>query len=94
MGITTYSCTLTSTCPTSTTVSVTDTAYSCCSTANCNTGTVALTASGISCNVGTTGSTVTATGGCYTSLCQVGNKDLKGQRLRHDNYIGTNGRKE
>ena len=71
LGVTAYTCSLTSTCPTNTTVSGTGIAYSCCSTANCNTGTVAITTSGISCNVGTKGGTVTATSGCTTNLCQV-----------------------
>ena len=63
MGNTYYECLTTSTCPRNTIYY----RYSCCSTSYCNTGTA--TDTGISCNVGTNGGTITQTLGC--TQCQV-----------------------
>ena len=71
-----YSCATTGTCPINSYMSDgSGSLFSYCSTDNCNTGTVARP---ISCHVDTSATSVTATARCYTNLCQVGNKDLKG----------------
>ena len=71
MGTTTYQCATSSTCPSNSISGVgTGTTYTCCSTTDCNTGDAALPTP-ISCNVGSSATSVTATAGCYTTLCQV-----------------------